>query len=209
MDNGSRGALVRRRAWRLFQFFASIQLPAATRKPPTARTQIGVSLNRKESLRPIAKQHSHVSGKSHHTPTPDSCDTPRSVPPRRCSPCSPAGLRPSWRYPWRWLAVLAVAVHRRLPVSRWPRATTASGVVEGLVAGTGTAPRRESAATLESEPEMNTTGNRRQVELLGSSVSSAMRCPSSKHSVCQSKRRVRAVSTTARPIRRGHGAPEN
>jgi hypothetical protein len=56
---------------------------------------------------------------------------------------------------------------------------------------------------------MNTTGNRRQVELLGSSVSSAMRCPSSKRSVCQSKRRVRAVSTTARPIRRGPGAPEN
>jgi len=55
---------------------------------------------------------------------------------------------------------------------------------------------------------MNTTGNRRQVELLGSSVSSAMRCPSSKRSVCQSKRRVRAVSTTAWPIRRGPGAPE-
>ena len=72
--------------------------------------------------------------------------------------------------------------------------------------GTSTAPRRKSAATLEREPEMNATDNRRQLYLLGSSVSSAMRCPSSKRSVCQSKRRVRAVSTTAQPIRRGHGA---
>ena len=47
LDTIARRALMRRRAWRLFQFFASIQLPAATRKPPTARTQIGVPLVRK------------------------------------------------------------------------------------------------------------------------------------------------------------------
>jgi len=85
----------------------------------------------------------------------------------------------------------------------------ASGAVDDLLAGTGIALRRKSAATVESELATNITGNRRQMELRGSRMLSAMRCPPSKHSVCQSKRRVRAVSTTAGPIRRDSGAPED
>ena len=54
---------------------------------------------------------------------------------------------------------------------------------------------------------MNATGKRRQMELLGSSVSSAMRCSSSKRNVRQSNRRVCAVTSerkavSARSVRR-------
>ena len=68
------------------------------------------------------------------------------------------------------------------------------------------AERRKSAAMLDSEPAMNATGKRRQMELLGSRVSSAVRCSSSKRNACQSKRRVCAVTASERPFRRDAGA---
>ena len=97
-----------------------------------------------------------------------------------------------------------------LPVGRSSsaaRVVLASGIaapvaVDGLFAGTGAAERRKSAAMLDSEPAMNATGKRRQMELLGSSASSAMRCSSSKRNACQSKRRVYAVTASERPFRR-------
>ena len=61
-------------------------------------------------------------------------------------------------------------------------------------AGTGAAARRKSTAMLDSQPAMNATGKRRQIELLGNSVASAVRCSSSRRSVCQSKRRDCAVT---------------